>query len=90
MRLATVILVLAVIAAALVHLRRREITVRYEIQRLQAQQVRLRRKLWDQQVRLGCLTAPGEIRSRAEQMVMRNGQAGGYLARRDAGNGTHR
>jgi hypothetical protein len=36
--------------------------MRHEIQVLQLQQVSLRRTLWDQEVRLGEGTAPGEIR----------------------------
>ena len=70
MRLATVIVVLAAIAVTLVHLRRREITVRHEIQLLRTRQVALRRKLWDQQVRLGQLTAPRRIRHFAEEMAL--------------------
>ena len=66
MRWATLIVILAAIAVTLVNLRRREIAVRHKIQLMQTQQVSLRRKLWDQQVRLGYLTAPGAIRDRAE------------------------
>jgi len=70
MRLATVIVVLAAIAVTLVHLRRREITVRHEIQLLRTRQVALRRKLWDQQVRLGRLTAPRRIRHFVEETAL--------------------
>jgi hypothetical protein len=71
MRLATVILVLAGIAVALVHVRREEIAVRHEIQRLQIRRVALRRTLWEQQVRLGYLAAPEEVRRRAEIAIGR-------------------
>jgi len=73
MRLAVVIVVLATIAATLVHLRRDRITVAHDIQRLQSEQVELRRKMWDQQVRLGYLAAPREVRRRAEQTSMNEG-----------------
>jgi len=67
-RIAVVIVALAAVAVALVQVRRREITVRHEIQRLQTQQVSLRRTLWDQQARLGYLTAPKEIRRRMAEV----------------------
>ena len=70
-RLAAMILILAGIAVSLVHIRRSEIVVRHEIQHLQMQRVSLRRKLWDQQVRIGYLTAPREIRRRMEQLTMK-------------------
>jgi hypothetical protein len=65
-RLAVVIAILGGIAVGLVQLRRREIVVRHEIQRMQEQQIGLRRRLWDQQVRLGYLTAPREIHHRLD------------------------
>jgi len=70
LRLAIVIVSVTAIAVGLVHLRRREIAARHRIQRLAAEQVRLRRALWDQQVRLGELTAPGCVRQRAEEMAL--------------------
>ncbi len=70
-RLAAMILILAGIAVSLVHIRRSEIVVRHEIQHLQMQRVSLRRTLWDQQVRIGYLTAPREIRRRMEQLTMK-------------------
>lgn len=73
MRLAVVIAILGGIAVGLVQLRRREIVVRYEIQRMQEQQLRLRRKLWDQQVKLGYLTAPHEIHHRLDSASFTRG-----------------
>ncbi len=70
MRLAIVIVSVAAIAVGLVHLRRTEIATRHRIQRLSAEQIRLRRVLWDQQVRLGELTAPGRVRQRADEMAL--------------------
>ena len=71
MRLGLVIVLLAGTAVALVHIRRAEIGDRHEIQRLQMRQVKLRRRLWDQQIRLGLFTTPEEIRRRIEEMKLR-------------------
>jgi len=70
MRMAVVIIALAAIAVALVHLRRAELSVRHETQELRTQQVGLRRELWDLQNRAGQLTAPGEINRRRGQMAL--------------------
>jgi hypothetical protein len=51
MKLAMVIVCLAAIAAGVVHFRREGTHLRNEVQRLQSQQVALKRDLWDQQVR---------------------------------------
>jgi len=74
-RLAVVIAALAAVAVTLVHLRRQEIAVRHEIQQLQTREVSLRRKLWDQQARLGRLTAPSEVRRRADELILGKGGA---------------
>ncbi|MCD4823063.1 MAG: hypothetical protein K8S55_00510 [Phycisphaerae bacterium] len=70
MRLAFIIIILTVIAVGLVHLRRREVIVRSEIQRLQVRHLALRREIWDRQLELGHLTTPRAIRSRAETMAL--------------------
>lgn len=79
MRIAIVILSLAVMAVGLVHLRRAELIARHESQQLQLQQVKLRRQLWDQQINLSYLAAPAEVRRRSEEMCLdlvdRNGSA---------------
>ena len=83
MRLAAVIVILAAIAVGLVHVRRAETIDRHQIQRLQLHRARLRRTLWDQQVRLGYLTAPGQIRRRSQKMALdlnEEGWAGDGLA----------
>ena len=67
--MAIVILALAAIAVTLVHLRRRQTSFAHEIQSLQSRQVTLRRKLWDQQVRLGYLTSPRVVHQRVELAV---------------------
>lgn len=69
MRIAIVILALAAIAVTLVHLRRRQTSFAHEIQSLQSRQVTFRRKLWDQQTRLGYLTSPRVIHQRVELAV---------------------
>ena len=70
MRLVLMILSLAAIGVGLVQIRRAETRACHRIQELQGQQVRLRRRLWDQQIRLGRITAPEEIRRRAEEMAL--------------------
>ena len=69
-RLIFLIVFLTAIATYLVHIRQAESTARYEIHKLQSQQIKLRRRLWDQQVKLGQLTAPREVRLRAEEMSL--------------------
>jgi len=70
MRRVLLVISLAIVATALVHLRREEARVRYETYRCQARQVALRRELWDQQVLLGERTSPGRIRRTAEAMAL--------------------
>jgi hypothetical protein len=62
MRWAPVVILLAAIAAGLVHLRREQTHERYRIRRLQLQQVAIRRELWDQQGRLSEATTPQRVR----------------------------
>ena len=64
------ILALAVVAVGLVHLRRAELIARHDAQRLQLEQVKLRRLLWDQQITLSYLAAPAEVRRRSEEMCL--------------------
>ena len=70
MRIAVIILALAGTAVILVHLRRAEATLRHETQQLGFQQIKLRRTLWDQQITLGYLAAPAEVRRRSEEMSL--------------------
>ena len=70
MRIAMIIALMAGLALGLIHIRRQEIAIRHEIQRLQTQQIKLRRKLWDQQVRYGKLLAPAELHRHADQHEM--------------------
>lgn len=70
MRRILLVVSLAVMAAMLVQVRRREICARHDIRRHQSQQVSLRRQLWDQQVQLSELTSPGRLRRTAEAMAL--------------------
>ncbi len=69
-RLIFLIVVLTAIATCLVHIRQGVSAARYEIYKLQSKRIKLRRRLWDQQVKLGQLTAPREVRLRAEEMSL--------------------
>ncbi len=77
MRTTLVILVIAIVAVCLVHIRRAEMTVRHEIQRCCDREIRLRRELWDQQARIGRLTAPREVR---RKVLALNAREGGFGA----------
>ena len=68
MRMSLVIVVLAAIAVGLVQIRREKIRARHEIQQMRARQVLVRRRLWDQDVRIGQLTTPERIRNRVRCM----------------------
>ena len=69
-RLIFLILFLTAIAICLVHIRQGQSVTRYQIHKLRSKQIKLRRRLWDQQVKLGQLTAPREVRLRAEEMSL--------------------
>jgi hypothetical protein len=62
MRLAWIIIGLTAISATVVHLRCRQSQTRTEMYALESQRVQVRRTLWEQQVRLGDLTSPQNIR----------------------------
>lgn len=70
MRMAFIIIGLTVIAVGLVHIRRREVVLRHEIQQMQSEHTSLRREIWDRQVRLGHLMAPREVKQRSETMAL--------------------
>jgi hypothetical protein len=66
--MAWVIVSLAVLAAGLVHLRRQESAVRYQLQQLPLRHMEARRAIWDRRVEFGHLTVPRSIRHRADVM----------------------
>ncbi len=70
MRLAVVIIALSAIAVGLVHIRRARTGACHEIQKLENQQIALKRQLQDQQVQLGWLTSPSEIHRKAAEMAL--------------------
>ena len=65
MRLAWVIVLLVAVAAATGLLRVRRIATQADVYRLEARRLRLRRRVWDQQLRLAQLKAPREVELRA-------------------------
>lgn len=66
MRFAWIIVALAAISAAAVRLCLEQARIRSEMYSLEARRLTVRRSLWDQQLRLGELTAPQHIRMLAE------------------------
>ena len=71
MRLAWMVLFLAVLAIGLIHIRRAEVSAQHEFQRLKAQEISLRREIWIEQVEFSRLTTPAETRRRASEMALR-------------------
>ena len=71
MRLAWVVLFLAVLAIGLIHIRRSEVAAQHEFQLLKAQQVKIRREIWAEQVEFSRLTTPAETHRRASGMALR-------------------
>lgn len=69
-RLCVIIVALWAIGLGLVHIRRAQIRARRDVQRYLMKQISLRRRLWDQEVRIGQLTTPDRIRFRAAQMPL--------------------
>ena len=70
MRIAFVIVSLTAIALALVHLRREEVAIRRDMQRVQSEHVKVRREIWDRQMKIGDMMAPRAIRFRSEVMAL--------------------
>jgi len=70
LRVTVILLALAVIGVARVELGRQEDRMRYEVHRNLTQQVELRRRLWDQCVRIGEMLAPREVRRRRDDMAL--------------------
>lgn len=62
LRLAWLILLMSATAAGIVYARLQQNAVITQAQKLEAERLRVRRLLWDQQIRLGELAVPEEIR----------------------------
>ena len=69
-RLAIIVAVLAAIGVVRVELGRRADRTRYQVHKDLTRQVMLRRRLWDQRVRIGQLLAPKEVRRRTMEMAL--------------------
>ncbi len=70
MRFVFVIIAVAAIAVAMVHMRGEEFDRRHELQAQQMRQDELRKRLWEQQVLIGKLTETREIRRKAMQLPL--------------------
>ena len=89
LRFAWVIVLMAAIAAGVVWLRLEQNRVQAEMCRMEAQRMRVRRTLWEQQVRISQLSAPDELRRRGQAWALGlvepgqlSAQERGTLARR--------
>jgi len=69
-RLCVIIVALWAMGLGLVHIRRAQVRARRDVQRYRMRQISLRRRLWDQEVRIGQLTTPDRIRFRVAQMPL--------------------
>jgi hypothetical protein len=65
-----IIVCLAAMAVALVHVRRAEIIARHQAHQLELKQVDQRRRMQDQQLTLSEMTSPAEVRKRVEDMSL--------------------
>ncbi len=81
MRLAFVIVSLAGIAAGLVSIRRAQVVVRHDMQVLRGRRLKLRRRLWEQQVHLGRLTSPSQLLDRVQRMSLSVSERPGRVRR---------
>ena len=71
MRLAWVIILLVGVAATTALIRSRRVATQAELFRLEGRRLHLRRQLWDQQLRLGRLSAPRQTELRGQQWGLR-------------------
>ena len=88
MRMAWVLILLAAVGAAAAGLRTRQIATQGGLYRLEAKRLNVRRRLWDQQLRLGRLRAPRQTELRGQgwalEMVVPPGRgAPDEVVRRD-------
>lgn len=70
MKIGLFIAAMAVVAVCLVQMRRSEVVVRNEIQKLELKNVQIRREMWTRQVALGRLVTPQFIRAQAYAMAI--------------------
>ncbi len=70
MRVAWVIILLVIVGATLARLRSQHIAAQAQLHRLEAERLKVRRQLWDQQLRLGRLRAPRAVQRRRLDMAL--------------------
>ena len=86
LRLAWIIIAVALIGAASVHLRLRQAEVRSDMLRLEGQRLKVRRTLWDQQLLVSELVA-GQAALARGQAAVASGPAGASGPRHPGGGG---
>ena len=70
MRFAWAIVLLSAIGGGLVQIRLGQNAVRTGMQHMEAERLKVRRELWDQQLRLGELVSPQQIRLRSRELAV--------------------
>jgi hypothetical protein len=70
LRFVAIIVMLAAIVVGQIYLRRGQDRSRHEVERMQLEQVKLRRVLYEQQAMLGKLAAPRQVRQRASDLAV--------------------
>ncbi len=70
MRVVWVILVFVLVGVAAALLRSKHTGAQVELYRLEAERLRVRRKIWDQQLRMGRLQTPREIQLRRQDWAL--------------------
>ena len=70
MRLAVIIVALAATAAGVVRLRTRQIAVGAEIRRLEGERLRVRRRLWDQQLLMARAGSLPQAQARGDRWAL--------------------
>lgn len=70
MRFAWAIVLLSAIGGGLVQIRLSQNAVRTGMYHMEAERLKVRRELWDQQLRLGELVSPQQIRLRSRELAV--------------------
>jgi len=83
MRWIIVIIALTAIGVGVIQLRAAELRVGHEIQKQRAEQVRLQRTLWDQQVALSELTSPANAQKLGDAMGLSLAEKGNVAGSAD-------
>jgi hypothetical protein len=83
MRFVFIILFACLISTSLVYLRREQMLVRHDRQRIDTRHAELRREIWSRQVEIGHALTPAAIRDRSEAMALELTQPSPAQARAD-------